>query len=262
MAELLVVIAIIGLLLAITVPSMMKMAGESRFTEAQQSLNGLFTRAWITASADQNLTAVRFMPGAWDYQENRELQTPAGRQHAVIYSYRGSTENPASVGQVVYSEAFERRSGIASLPLPADLWAAPLEGLTPGAAGQNWLTGPVNSFQTDAASAGANFLDADDFLIVIDPRSGIRGAPPRAYGMSAYDPSAGYQWNGGVDAQGAALYRRYNFTGIALYRREPFAALGGAANAQLRQDWLRGNSRPFLVHPWGGGLVAGAKEAP
>ena len=58
----------------------------------------------------------------------------------------------------------------------------------------------------------------------------------------------------------SADVERFNFSGIVIYRREPFLALDASASAEDRQDVLRRFGRPYFVHRYSGGLVMGTQE--
>ena len=58
----------------------------------------------------------------------------------------------------------------------------------------------------------------------------------------------------------SAQVERFNFSGIVIYKREPFLALGASASADDRQDVLRRFGRPYFVHRYSGGLVMGTRD--
>ena len=295
LVELLVVIGIIVLILGIAIPGIAAMNAEARFTAGIQTVNATLTRAYYSALSDQNLVAVRFMPGDWDFVTGVEPTRGTGRMHMVTYNYVGSSIDPTDrkLEKVKFSERFERRPGADSVPLPEDVYVAPLEALTDTPVTVRDSVHPLDSSKSNATVKHNNFgtqmvlkgeigrfdydqfgdktsgnrknnsLPADDFLIVCDPRSGIRTGVPSVFWMKAYDPVSLAQ--GGMQSEvdrskdNKDPYRRFSFSGIVAYRREPFVALGNSATGELRQDWLRRNGRPFLAHRYGGGLVTGTR---
>lgn len=280
--ELIVVITVIALILSIAVPAVSNMSAESRFTSAAQVINGIMTRAHYTADAEGAMVAVRFMPGEWDYNIEGDPQRQIGRQHLVNYRYVGSTDTIVNnQWNVQFQERFERREDAASTALPADIGVAPLEARSledlplggtyatgAGNLGQDVLTGRIGGFAANAehgaGSAGGNyvsgnqFLSADDFLVVIDPQTGVRTGKPKAFPLKAYSPVATPPRE--IEAEGNVPMQRYAFSGIVLYRREPFKTLGNDAQGAVRQDWLRASGRPYLIHRFSGGLVMGSRE--
>ena len=276
--ELLVVISMIVLLLAMAVPGMNAIQSDSRHSAAVQTVNGVLTRAYYYALADNTLTAVRFMPGEWDQPPTEEGQQTQDRQVAVTYSYVAtSSADPDRLEQVKFSEYFERRKGTVSEVMPQDVWVAPVEALDDSPGGrkigdttynpfgaQFALDGELGQFDLDAARTSSRLQNADDFLIVFDPQQGLRRViePLR---IKAYIPPQNGGFMNGAESDrsndGTLFYQRYNFTGITLYSREAFMSLGreqGLGND--RQEWLIENSRPYLVHRTGGGLVTGKQE--
>ena len=133
LVELIVVITVIVLVLAIAVPGLSALNAQARLVSAQQIVNGLMTRAYYLALADRTMTAVRFFPGDWDSADTVVKHSTAGVQNMAVYSYVGTTarENPPGSGtfQVTLGEYFERTKDVASVALPDDVWAAPLESL-------------------------------------------------------------------------------------------------------------------------------------
>jgi type II secretory pathway pseudopilin PulG len=276
--ELLVVIMVIVLILAIAVPGLSAIATQSRFSAATQEINGALTRAYYAALSDVNLTAVRFVPGSWDVDARAEAQRPTGRQHLVTYRYTGtSAADPTALDKVAFGEYFARREGYESLQLPEDVWVAPVEALEPDAGktmtGTRVLEGKPytqpGSFYLDPDPDKGNLLNADDFLIIFDPQTGLRRVTA-PIALKASIPAG--KWDFGTFTKPVEAdrwpptstdtedrYRRYNFSGIVLYPREPFLALGVDATGTDRQDWLRVHGRPYLVHRFGGGLVMGAQ---
>ena len=279
--ELIVVITVIALILAIAVPGMSAINLESRFSRATQTINGALTRAYFAALADVNMTAVRFLPGEWDFNETAEAQRAVGGQNMLTYSYVGtSAANPDNPDNVLFGEYFQRREGSSSIQLPDDIGIAPVEALDTGTRqvvvnqgngdgmvsranlGRDFvLSGYRRDFTLDAAIPSEDFLQADDFLIVFDPQTGVRSGVPTPMRVKAYVPSSYGGWAGGRETDrnqaGDVFYRRYSFSGIVLYRREPFVSLGD--DPEARQNWLRANGRPYLVHRFSGGLVMGTQ---
>jgi type II secretory pathway pseudopilin PulG len=294
--ELLVVIGMIVLILAIAVPGLSAIALQARFNNATQTINGALTRAYYSSLSDVSMTAVRFVPGEWDFNEKADKNQPSGRQHVVSYSYMGtSAANPNSAipndpGNFQFGEYFSRRKGDGSIQLPEDMWVAPIEALDTGARsvpvdsngdGQidpslhsynNFgrdcvLTGKRNqagdpSFALNGAAVSQpdGMLKSDDFVVAFDPQTGARGGVPALMRLKAYDPLQRVETDRFVGT-GTTYYQRYNFTGIVIYPREAFAAvqLGSGDGPGDRQNWLRKHGRPFLVHRFGGGLVMGTQ---
>lgn len=275
LVELIIVIAVVVLILAIAVPGLSAMNAEARLTGAAQTLSGGLTRAYYLAVGDLNMTAVRFVPGPWDANAADGTTGQSGRQHLAIYRYAGTTydpQNPSAI-RVVYDEHFTRREGVDSVRLPPDVWVAPAEalsqrwttlaGVTYGNFGADFvLDGRIGQFAYNAArdgySDGGDFLSADDFLIVIDPKAGVQAAVPRPYVLRAFSPLAGYEVS--RDPQGGYPFQRYGFGGVVVYRREPLAGLGVDAAGADRQALLRQQGRPYMVHRFSGGLVAAAQR--
>ena len=289
LVELIVVVTVIILILAVAVPGLSAMNAEARLTSAQQTISGVTTRAFYLAMADRTMTAVRFFPGEWDVAD-KESQAPGGRQHLAIYSYVGKTsqELPPGSGNffVSFGEYFERAKDLASVAMPDDVWAAPLEALSSQPAallgpngwsqyyrsiGQDFvLDGQRGMFAFNAERASGNsdsgsFLNADDFLIVCDPETGARRGMPTPFHLRAYVPKDGWRIDADTSdtnpADARHWYQRYAFSGVVIYRREPFVALGAAASGYDRQQYLQTAGRPYLVHRFSGGLTPG-KQAP
>ena len=277
--ELIVVITVVALILAIAIPGLSAIATESHFNSATQSVNGALTRAYYAALEDVNMTAVRFLPGEWNYDETAEAQRPPGRQHVLTYSYVATTAaDPSDVTKVRFGEYFQRREGGATLQLPDDVWIAPLESLETGTRkigtrtytnfGEDFvLNGDRGQFRLDAdPTVSGDFLQADDFLITFDPQTGVCVGKPAPRRVKAYVPEDCTEAGGAAGSEtdrnqsGNTFYQRYNFSGIVIYRRGPFVSLGdGSEAAADRQDWLRANGRPYLLHRFGGGLVMGTQ---
>ncbi|MCH8804752.1 MAG: prepilin-type N-terminal cleavage/methylation domain-containing protein [Planctomycetes bacterium] len=264
--ELIVVIVIIGLILAIVLPGLAKMTSDARFSSASQSVQAAFTRAYVAAQSDRNMTAIRFVPDVWELNPDSDETEPTGRQQMVTYTYRTSTDLETAAGEFVveYRERLTRREGSQSVQLPANVWVAPAvtlerdgNGLTTTAA--DLLVGDVGDFRLDPAAN--TFYSPDDFLVVFDPQTGVRGgvstgrrgAWPR-FQMAATDMTTP------ASPRESAQVERFNFSGIVIYKREPFLALGASASADDRQDVLRRIGRPYFVHRYSGGLVMGSRD--
>lgn len=277
--ELIVVITVIVLILAIAIPGLTAISQQSRLSAATQTINGALMRAYYAALADVNMTAVRFVPGEWDYDETADTQRPTGRRHLLTYSYVStSSANPSNVSDIAFGEYFQRREGTDSIQLPDDIGIAPLEALRdqggyarvgPNTAGvfttqhfgnlgaQFVLSGTPGEFLLDAGDVRLNFLQADDFLIVFDPQTGVRTGLPTPTRVKAYDPNQELDTDRYGVGDGGPFYQRYNFSGIVIYPRQAFLSLGD--DPDTRQAWLRANGRPYLVHRLGGGLVMGTQ---
>lgn len=274
--ELAVVVAVVGLILAIAVPGLRRMSEDARFSSAIQSINGTLQRAYYDAVADQNLAAVRIHPGAWDLDEQSNLTSDAGRQHLVSYRYVGATsrEQPPGSGNFVteYGERFERRPGSNSVVLPPDIWAAPIEAWRDRRADpldgsrnpldESILAGEIGRFALDPVRSGEELLEADDFLIVFDPQTGVRSGRA-AFQLKAYNPALNPPaevFDDGTSNPNRPRFLRSSSEGVVIYPREPFAALGNTASGQDRQATLRRVGRPYFVHRLSGALVAGAQQ--
>jgi prepilin-type N-terminal cleavage/methylation domain-containing protein len=296
LVELLVVISIIILVLSIGLPGLARMFMEVRANAGMQSISAALNRAYFTAEADSSWTAVRFMPGEWDFSADREPGQSRDRQHVVMYQRRADRRNPLDGSlrppEVVptlvsqYTEYFVRLPGVDSVVLPDDFWAAPGELLTTGPRGDRYTrfaAGQRGRFEIDppADGAPAGFLNADDFLLIFEPGKGLRTPAPPAVGSAPYtaerhllsgfvppgSPNPG-AFEGAETIGSWALdsplkiggYHRYAFSSLALYSRSAFAALdgrSGPATGAARQDWLRKNARAAAVPTHGGGLIEG-----
>ena len=277
--ELAVVIGIIVLLIALAVPAFNSMSAQSRFASAVQSVSGILTRTHITAVGERSMMAVRFGPAAWDLDQTAEGAADKNRQTAVIYRYMTSVEEPFNPGNVYYDERFVRREESQPVRLPSDVWVAPAEGLLT----QNMhgytnfgadfvLRGNVGEFYLEAldqsGTVNAEFYNADDFLVVFDPHTGLMGGGrPSAYGLRAYDPlnkveSAGTWQGAGANPAWNPEFNRFAFTGLLVYPREQFAALPTDADGNDRQELLRRIGRAYYVNRHSGVLVAGEQEGP
>jgi prepilin-type N-terminal cleavage/methylation domain-containing protein len=288
LVELLVVVSIVVLILAMAVPGLSAMNAQMRMTSAERQIQSMLKRAYYQALADKTMTAVRFVPGNWI--QNEEGDTGASRrQQMVLYRYVGSTERyDGSTFVTEFNEYFERVPGVDSLELPEGVWVAPYEALDedgfvrlnfnnertfddPKTFNQNFgrafvLSGVIGEFAYDANIANGNddqqrdgldLLDADDFFIVFDPQTGVVSNNPTPFRIKAYSPSAEYE----IDrdhTNDSVFYQRFGFTGIVLYEREGFVGVGNDPTA--RQDYLKNNGKPFVVHRSGGGLIGGGPE--
>jgi hypothetical protein len=276
-----VVIGVIVLILALAVPGLSVMNAEARMTAATQTVNGTLTRAFYLAVSDVNMTAVRFLPANWDVDPN--ALDSAGRQHLAIYSYTGLAYDPDFLGggKLRYEDYLIRHEGTESIALPADVWAAPLEALSddvvqlvheaPGTQGsylmnppyrlgqQFVLTGQIGTFNVDAGDmspASGRLLNADDFLIVIDPKSGVQARPLRPFRMRAFNPVVGYDVDDAPPNNPSVYFQRYGFGGVVMYRRQPFVALGVNAAGRDRQAYLQQEGRPFVAQRYNASLTA------
>lgn len=269
--ELMVVIAVIGLVLAFAIPSLSNMSGEAKVIAAVQTINGALTRAYYASQADRQLSAVRFMPGEWDFSERNDPQSSTGRQHIVSYSWATSTDREVSGSfNIQLREQFQRREGSESIALPPDVWVAPVEAwrdaslssrgartdldILSGRRGKFELSANLNSPPND------RLLNADDFMIAFDPQSGLK-ARRELVSLRGYDPIQQEEVDdNGVTGSGQIKYERFTSAGVVVYRREPFAALGDQAAPEDRQRVLRTYGRAYFVHRFGGGLVLGTSE--
>ncbi len=279
--ELLVVIGIIAIILTVAIPGLSGILAQVRADAATKNVSSMINRAYYTAAADSNLTAIRIFPGKWDYSPTAEPNQAANRQHMALYSFRSEYRNPATgtlvapqnpLGQFV--EFFARLPGSDSVILPADAWSVPVESLTGGVEGQRLLTGRLETFGLNPVDE-PNFMDSEDFLLVFDPQNGLRTDSgwrmnvPTRYIVKAYDPNAP---SGGPAERIGSFNRgdqsdrltRVGFGGLSFYRRDAYRALDRSptqpATAAARQTWLLRNSRSFYVSRLGGGLVEAASN--
>lgn len=262
LVELIVVVTVIVLVLAIGIPALSAMNAEARLTSAQQTIQGATTRAYYMALAERTMTAVRFYPAEWD-AATKPGESQQGRQRVAVYRWVGSTVAPSGTA-LELSERFARAGELESVTLPEDVWVAPIEALavnqygTPNYGANVVLTGAIGLFEYDppGSPGSANMLRADDFLVVCDPQAGVLGGKPRPFQLRAYSPLDNYEVEG-HPSQSTIKYNRYSAAGLVAYRREPFVALGSAAAGTQRQTLLRTSGRPYLVHRFSGGLLAG-----
>ena len=308
LVELVVVITVIVIVLALAVPSLSGMHSEARLSSATQLVNAMITRAYYLSVAENTMTAVRFMPAELDASEAAGQHS--GRQHLVLYKYVGNSERETAGGafEIAFDEYFRRVEGVSSVELPDGVWAAPIEALSRapvtlhheignglgGSAlaelgyfnelGVDFVLNGAISGQyarhTFALNAGLRDVDApqtpvlnaDDFLIVFEPGTGIRSGVPQTHRLRAYAPkvddpgAATVYWDYELDrdeslSEEQRFYQRYSFTGVILYQREAFVEIDELVDpvgrAQAWQDYLRSQGQPFLVERHGGGLVSG-----
>lgn len=297
--ELMVVMGIIILIIAIGVPAFNRISLQSRQTNAVQLMNSLFTRAYAEAIAGKTMTAVRLMPAAWDQdasQGNGTAPDLMRLQKAATYRWVTSYSDPnnsgsGNVSNARYDEHFERLIGGPEAILPTDTWAAPVEVLAdpnndpihrpPGATGNDTslstmtLNGRINTpvqpaFALDPNASGEKFFDADDFLIIFDPQSGlVPNQIQQTWRMRAYDPDPNDgSWGGyGVETCGKwtgsgynPVFQRFNYTGVVIYRREPLLTVGTteSASPDARRDAIRKFGQAYFVNRSGGTLQAGS----
>ena len=282
--ELIVVVTVIVLILAFAVPGISAMNAEARLTTAQQTIHSAMTQAYNLALANRTPAALRLLPAEWDVQPDSQAAGRECRQALSIYTYVGTNVSESGSNFVLGpKEYFQRAKEFNSSLMPEDIWAAPLEALAPGGTLAHsdgtiewldaanwrdfWLTGrtdaPKFAFDADKYSVNSdpNFLGADDFLIVCDPRTGLWSGMARPVLLKAYAPPD-RDWYDIPEATPdpnsvvGPPYQRYSFTGVVTYRREAFATLAGTTNlAQARQDLLRQSGRAYAVQRFGGGLV-------
>jgi len=274
--ELVIVITVIALLLLISIPGLSKMATDSRFSAAVQSLNGVLTRTYYQSLADMNFTAVRIGPGNWDHGDD-EAHVDREHMHAVPYRYGPAYDSGANNNVPVFDERFGRIQDDSVAVLPSDVWAAPIETLglnSVNAADDDFadqlLTGQAGHFEANSDSTNTrpswsnqSFFPADDFLIVFDPQAGVRQDFRRpsnnrnswdSYALRTIDKnpsSPRYNKESNI--------WRYGSIGVILYPREAFLALGDNADSADRAEFLRQQGRPYFVHRYGGELVMGAQ---
>ncbi len=296
--ELLVVIGIIVLVLALGLPAFNSMAIQQRTSKTHQLLNGALTRAYIIAVSNKDLTAVRIFPAAWNMdEESAGATSPAtsGRQMISTYEWKQTaTADPANPLRVQIEERFERMADGPSNLLPPDTWVAPAEVFAADPArdtvfhhdmaggtdtlGDFTLDGEIGRFELDAAGRHENFFDSDDFLIVFDPQLGVvrsaRGMRRNVWPLYAFDPrpagsspTAQTETSGQRNSSGALLrdyvFERHNYTGVVIYQREPFEALGQtteAATIEGRREALRRSGQAYYVDRHGGNLIAAGQH--
>lgn len=293
-----VVMGIIILVLAFGIPAFNNISIQSRQSAAVQILNGVCTRAYSAAISNKSLTAVRLLPASWDQDPSAGsgLASDLSKyQKAITYRWVSSYEdptNPTGTGNVtrsVVDERFERMIDGPEGLLPSDTWAAPVEALDAKSPilrngvnlGDATLSGRINtplnpSFALDPNGAGETFFDADDFLIVFDPKSGLvsnqgqqlwrmRGLDvdpnhaPWGYDSSKKAPKETCgNWSSGLGAFSPA-FQRFNYTGVVIYRREPLVAVGTSESVtpEARRGVLERHGKSYFVNRSGGTLMAG-----
>lgn len=287
--ELLVVIGIIVLIVGFGVPAFNALIAQQRQNKTYQLLNGTLTHAHVISQADQTFTAVRMLPAEWHFNpEQVRVEALAGRQVMTTYRYRQATmPDPDVPARIHFEERFEPAGDGPTHVLPTDTWIAPLEALDTTryvpdrpapvgySIGDHVLSGTIGRFERNANSrenGSERFLDADDFLFVFDPRTGLfPSLNRRPWLLVGYDPTPGVEreWAGMRDGYGQLYparekYQRFNFTGAVIYPREPFAAQGlfGESSDELqnRREILRNFGQNYYVNPRGGSLIAGSAE--
>ena len=293
--ELIVVIGIIALVLGIGLPAFNQMSRQSRKSQAEQLLNGAFLRAHVTAVSLRSPVAVRIVPGEWTVRTDDDQTTGraiAGRQVVELYQYQFTSADPQNLNRVEFDERFERLRDVPPIVLPPDIWVAPAEAAKDPKSGLNkdyeWgaiVDGEIGEFEVDAARSGEQFYDADDFLIVFDPQTGVQAATWRsgsagdpdlrqtAWRMTAYDPDPDrrpntddgaiipYELSGGNALNYNRPFRRFNFTGVLIYEREAFLDFTRGLRPLERQRWLRDFGTAYYVNRRGGNLIAGKADS-
>jgi type II secretory pathway pseudopilin PulG len=292
---LIVVVAIIGLVLGIGLPAFNSMSASSRLVKTRQLVTGTLARAHAIALSDRTHTAVRFMPSAWEVDDSANSGTSIGNRNTqLLATYRyvtSSAGDPANIGNIRFSERLERIKNGPSAVLPGDSWVAPAEALDAnGTAIQRngasvnlrdaVLSGRIGQFELNAdrlnepavpggsftSNNGEQFLDADDFLIVFDPETGVVGSQRRVpWRLLGYDPrptgpTSRQETPGDYTGNPAALtrpYQRMNYTGVVIYPREPFVALGADATPLNRFNLLSRMGKKYIANKSGGGLLEG-----
>lgn len=192
LVELLVVIGVIALILAFSLPAFSNLTEQARRSQASQLINAATSRAYLTAVADSNLTALRFAPAAWSLEgQAAERGDQPARQVVELYTWRTSPLSPAAgAEEVTFSESF-RLVGGATTTLPEGVWAAPAEAMLTwnqnGFWGEGVVKGRIGQFWMDARYEDDEFVDADDFLIVFDPDRGVIRSRWPDPGSTSYD---------------------------------------------------------------------------
>ncbi|MCG3126407.1 MAG: hypothetical protein CHACPFDD_01242 [Phycisphaerae bacterium] len=261
LVELIVVIVVIAIILAIGIPALSNMITDARFNAAVENVSAALNRAQMQSIANMNLTAVRFVPSGWDVDPKGDAASAPDRQAAVTYAY--GTEATAKQGKslsgkdLTFSERFARDAESRAVILPSGVWAAPAEALTRDTNGRAILTGTIGQFElSPLGGSSEKFLEADDFLVVFEPQSGLRPSDRvSGFRLKAQDFTRAVTDPKRVRERDDVY--RSNFTGVVLYKRDPFLALGTDAKADLRQEIMRRDGRPYFVNRYGGGLVMG-----
>ena len=285
LTELIVVIAIIAIVLALALPALSAMTRDARQGEAAQKIQAVLARARYAAIEEHTVTAVRFMPGAWYRNESSAVAIETGRQTLVTYRWTTAqeelTQGTTSTG-FIYVERCEERRDIPVVQMPAGMWAAPAEALTPKATNDlttpdqlatDILAGTTGNFRLTADPAiNQDFLNADDFVIAFGADgqllTRVPGQPLKdwhsPYVMYAFDPPPAppcdaYRANMWRSAQPSdQLFTRYQFTGLVIYPREGWQTLGPSAAASDRYAYLRRTGQAYLVNPATGALMQSA----
>jgi len=282
--ELLVVIGIITLILALGLPAFNEMAVQQRMSKTQQLLTSALTRTQVVAVSENTFAAVRLMPAHWRVHEDESsVESVVGRQFLTTYVYRQSTRpDPDSPVAIHFEERFEEIADGPAHLLSPGTWVAPIETLDDttivpgygGILGDQVLNGTIDNFELNADarySPGEAFLDADDFLIVFDKNGLVNSLRRQPWLINGYDPREDFQreWAGprytsGLNAgkvEPQYRYQRFNFTGVIVYQREAFLALGnpGASAYQInaRRDLLNEIGMKYYVDRNAGGLIEG-----
>lgn len=285
LVELMVVVLVVGLVLTLGVPAFNRMAASAQLDRARQSLNGMLSQAQLLADTDRVTTAVRIYPASWEFAPLREDSATSipDRQVASLYRYVSRTNaNPLNPLAPFFDERFEPVVDGPRQLFPANTWIAPLEALDSeldvngySSIAEAMLQGNIGEFELNAVEREDSFLDADDFLLVIEPGRGIvspvLGGIRKSWAVKAYDPrdpdSGGLYadetgqtetagpWRNG-DYVEDARFRRHNSAGVVIYPRDGFVELGDDISPRDRGDYLRERGRGYFIDRKGGGLVA------
>lgn len=288
--ELLVVIGIIIIVIGFSVPAFNSMSQESRLSQARATLSGALTRAHILSISDRALTAVRLYPADWEATDAKDAAISRNRQRIALYQFRATGyANPESPQDVAFDERLERIESEPTRLMPSDIWAAPTVAMREDPRADGLLRGKLNEFAFNPAEGsgnGADFLNADDFLIVFGADgTGVQSDPrwnrteainennpyslPRLYRLRGYVPEdAPYTDYRGREADGVRdgggrldddeRFQRYAFDGLVLYEREAFTTAGVNARPDERRAAIRATGRPYYVSRIGGSLLDGA----
>lgn len=293
--ELLVVVSIIVIVLLIALPGLNAMSADMRKHAAAQQIETVLSRAQNLAIERSTLTAVRFLPAAWDAAADAAA---ADKQRMVIYEYVGATERwDGNAFQVEFNEYFKRAHGPEPVDLPEGTWVAPLESLDrrqgvklqwdrpdgsspPRPVTQSLLINDVNGlgagfvlFGTAGAfacdpvdGAGGKFLNADDFIVVFDPRNGLLAGSLRSWRILGYSPTERQEVDRNDPIGPNEFYQRIAFGGLIIYPREHFVAAAAAGNdtatALARQKVLAEYGQPYAITRFGGQLTDAGGAAP
>ncbi len=274
--ELLVVLGIIVLLLTVGLPAFNQMSRQADRTRARSIISAALQRAQVLAISSRAPTAVRFVPAAWE-EASEGVNAIRGPQAVAIYQFRFTANDPL-LGSTEFNQRFEMVNNVPPQTLPGDLWVAPAEALlhdpvdNSGFFGRRILgdddgTDP-GDFDTDADAANENHFDADDFLIVFEPETGVQAARWSTVGgqrrtpwqIDGYDPRslARSAWEirpDGTLQTPRRPYRRFNFTGLVMYEREVFIERHQGSSAADRQAFLQQEGEVFHVDRNGGSLI-------